>query len=318
MPTVTRRKRDANAQLRNFGKAGCAERRTSGLGLGVGCNSSLYTTLLDNGSAIAQSVITSFGQLGLEASSTYQADLSPSSLVSFGLELIGGACSTFGEQDIATSVVTLLLSIAIAAGTFDDMYVGDYWTINGVNWRVGGFDYLYRTGDVNLTKHHAVIVPDTSLGTGQMNATNTTEGGYAGSLMRTSGLDAAKATIEAAFPGHVLSHREYLTNAVLNSRPSGGAWFDSTVELMNENMVYGSGILRPVSDGVNVPNNSTTCRTLLPLFAFKPDLIYNVRATHWLRDVVSDASFAFVGGGGNAGTINASIVFPIRPYFLIG
>ncbi len=70
--------------------------------------------LLDNGSEIAKAVIKSFGQLGMEASSTYQSDLSPSNLVSFALELIGRACSTFGEQDIATSVVALLLSIAIA------------------------------------------------------------------------------------------------------------------------------------------------------------------------------------------------------------
>ena len=70
--------------------------------------------LLNNGSEIAKAVIKSFGQLGMEASSTYQSDLSPSNLISFALELIGRACSTFGEQDIATSVVALLLSIAIA------------------------------------------------------------------------------------------------------------------------------------------------------------------------------------------------------------
>ncbi len=70
--------------------------------------------LLDNGSAIAKSIITSFGQLGLQASSTYQADLSPSNLISFALDLIVRACGSFGEQDIATSVIALLLSIAIA------------------------------------------------------------------------------------------------------------------------------------------------------------------------------------------------------------
>ena len=70
--------------------------------------------LLDNGSAIAKAIITSFAQLGLEASSTYQADLSPSSLLSFALDLIVRSCGSFGEQDIATSVIALLLSIAIA------------------------------------------------------------------------------------------------------------------------------------------------------------------------------------------------------------
>ncbi|MCD8349180.1 MAG: P-type conjugative transfer protein TrbL [Planctomycetaceae bacterium] len=70
--------------------------------------------LLDNGSAIAKAFITSFAQLGLEASSTYQSDLSPSNLMSFALDLIVRSCGTFGEQDIATSVIALLLSIAIA------------------------------------------------------------------------------------------------------------------------------------------------------------------------------------------------------------
>ncbi|MDR0362996.1 MAG: P-type conjugative transfer protein TrbL [Planctomycetota bacterium] len=70
--------------------------------------------LLDNGSAIAKAIITSFAQLGLEASSTYQADLSPSNLLSFALDLIVRSCGSFGEQDIATSVIALLLSIAIA------------------------------------------------------------------------------------------------------------------------------------------------------------------------------------------------------------
>ncbi len=70
--------------------------------------------LLDNGSAIAKSLITSFAQLGLQASSTYQADLSPSNLISFALDLIVRSCGSFGEQDIATSVIALLLSIAIA------------------------------------------------------------------------------------------------------------------------------------------------------------------------------------------------------------
>jgi P-type conjugative transfer protein TrbL len=70
--------------------------------------------LLDNGSAIAKAIIKSFGQLGLEASSTYQSDLSPSNLISFALDLIVRSCGSFGEQDIATSVIALLLSIAIA------------------------------------------------------------------------------------------------------------------------------------------------------------------------------------------------------------
>ena len=38
---------------------------------------------------------------------------------------------------------------AIQNGTFEGMYIGDYWVINGVNWRIAAFDYWLRTGDKN-------------------------------------------------------------------------------------------------------------------------------------------------------------------------
>ena len=73
---------------------------------------------------------------------------------------------------------------AIAAGTFDDMYIGDYWTINGVNWRIAHFDYWLNCGDSETTTHHVVIVPDSTLYSAKMNETNTTAGGYLHSKMR--------------------------------------------------------------------------------------------------------------------------------------
>ena len=69
---------------------------------------------------------------------------------------------------------------AIANGSFDDLFIGDYWTISGVNWRIADFDYYYKVGDSSnniFTKHNVVVVPDTTLGyTFPMNSTDTTEG----------------------------------------------------------------------------------------------------------------------------------------------
>lgn len=126
-------------------------------------------------------------------------------------------------------------SAAIRSGKFTDLWVGDYWTIAGVNYRIADFDYFLRSGDTECTQHHAVIVPDTALYSAAMNPTNVTTGGYVGSEMYTKNLAQAKATIKAAFGAdHILMHREYLCNAVSNGRPSGGAWFDSDIELMSE------------------------------------------------------------------------------------
>ena len=215
---------------------------------------------------------------------------------------------------------------AIKAGTFDDLYIGDYWTIGGVNYRIAAFDYYLNSGDTSCTTHHVVIVPDTCLYNAQMHntssggyeggAANTTPGGYVGSDMYKSNLEQAKTTIKSAFSGHVLKHRIYLTNAVANGRASGGAWCDSEVDLMCEQMVYGSGIFSPVSDGSNVPANYRVEKSQLPLFQHEPSRICN-RATWWLRDVITASYFARVDNDGYASYDNASLSFGVRPALCI-
>ncbi|MBS5457551.1 MAG: hypothetical protein KHX60_01630 [Subdoligranulum variabile] len=207
---------------------------------------------------------------------------------------------------------------AISSGTFTDLYIGDYWVIGGVNWRIAAFDYYLNCGDTSFTKHHAVIVPDTCLYSAQMNTTNVTTGAYKGSAMYTANLTQAKSTINSAFgSSHVLSHRIYLSNATSNGRASAGEWTDSTVDLMCEHMVYGSGIFSPVSDGSNVPNNYRVEKGQLPLFALEPSRICN-RDTWWLRDVITAANFAIVGANGNADFYYASYSYGVRPAFCIG
>lgn len=224
------------------------------------------------------------------------------------------------------STVTTAQYAAIKAGTFDDLYIGDYWTIGGVNYRIAAFDYYLNSGDTNCTTHHVVIVPDTCLYNAQMHntssggwesgAANTTAGGYVGSDMYKSNLEQAKTTIKSAFSGHVLKHRIYLTNAVANGRASGGAWCDSEIYLMCEQMVYGSGIFSPVSDGSNVPANYRVEKSQLPLFQHEPSRIGN-RNNWWLRDVITASHFAIVDDSGLATCVNASYSRGVRPAFCI-
>lgn len=224
------------------------------------------------------------------------------------------------------STVTTAQYAAIKAGTFDDLYIGDYWTIGGVNYRIAAFDYYLNSGDTSCNTHHVVIVPDTCLYNAQMHntssgsyesgAANTTAGGYVGSDMYKSNLEQAKTTIKSAFSGHVLKHRIYLTNAVANGRASGGAWCNSEVDLMCEQMVYGSGIFSPVSDGSNVPTNYRVEKSQLPLFQHEPSRICN-RATWWLRDVITASAFARVDDRGSADYLAASSSLGVRPAFCI-
>lgn len=224
-------------------------------------------------------------------------------------------CNVFRGKNLGGGVSSAQKA-AIKDGSFDNLYIGDYWFINGVTWRIADMDYFLRCGDTNFTSHHLVIVPDTQLYTGKMNETHTTEGGYVGSLMYKSGLDQAKTAIAAAFGDLVTTHRDILCNAVSNGRQSGGGWFDSTVELMCERMVYGNSVFQPGCDGSFIPYNYTTGKSQFALFRMAPQYISN-RQWYWLRDVVSATSFAGVGYVGGAGCNNAGYVYGVRPYFVI-
>ncbi len=215
------------------------------------------------------------------------------------------------------SSVTAAQKAAIKAGTFDDLYVGDYWTIGGVNWRIVDINYWMRCGDTDFTTPHLVIMPDNKLYTAQMNETNITNGGYVGSLMYTTNLETAKTTIANAFGDMVLTHREYLTNAVTNGYASAGAWYDSTVELPNEIMMYGSYVHTPAGDGSVIPTRYTINKSQLALFKLVPKFIHN-RDYFWLRDVVSAALFAIVDDSGYANYYSASGSCGVRPVFAIG
>ena len=215
------------------------------------------------------------------------------------------------------TVVTAEQYAAIAAGTFDDMYIGDYWTISGVTYRIAAFDYYYHTGDAVCTTHHVTLVPDAKMYRHCMNDTNITTGGYVGSKMYTEGLEQAKTTINTAFgSAHVLTHRQYLCNAVTNGKPSGCSWYDSTVELMTEQNCYSGKVFGAGNDGSSVPALYTVDKSQYPLFAFRPDMITN-HNWFWLRDVVSDTTFAYAETSGYANYYYANFNAGVRPAFSI-
>lgn len=223
----------------------------------------------------------------------------------------------FRGKNLGTAL-TAVQKAAIKDGSFKGMFLGDYWSIGGRIWRIVDMDYWYNCGDTAFTSHHLVIMPDEALYNAQMNTTNVTTGGYVSSAMYKSNLANAKTIVNAAFQGSVLTHREYLCNAVANGRPSGGAWFDSSIELPNEPMMYGHPHFSPTSDSSTVPSIYTISKTQLALFMVCPRFIVNRSYNQWLRDVVSSAGFANVGIYGTTSYYGASASNGVRPVFPVG
>lgn len=243
-------------------------------------------------------------------------------LTNLTLQGAGAHNSLYRGNNLGTKVTDEQLK-AIHDGTFDGMYVGDYWVINNIVWRIVAFDYYYGTGDKPCTTHHVTVMPDGQLYTFAMNDTNTTVGGYVGSKMYTEGLKQAKTTIIAAFgKDHILTHRLYLVNACVDGVPNGNAWFDSQVELPTEFNMYGSRVMSASPAGgkinpwdANGNHAYEVDKSQYPAFAANPSLISKTGQWHWLRSIVSASSFAC--GNGYASCSNASNVYGVRPAFSI-
>lgn len=217
------------------------------------------------------------------------------------------------------------LSEQIAAGTFDDIFIGDYiiGKVSNRKYIVADLNYRLHCGDTECTTPHILMVPERIMGTAKMNDTNITTGAYVGSKMYTEYLTPFKTIIQNDFENaHILAHKNIFANAVTNGYESAGGWFDSSIELMNETMVYGCNIFKNITNDTNIPYNYTIDKSQLSLFRLKPEAIVALndagqRYWYWLRDVVSSSTFANVSYGGYANDGYASYAAGVRPAFLI-
>lgn len=223
----------------------------------------------------------------------------------------------FRGKNLGSSLTTEQKA-AIHDGSFEGIWLGDYWEINGIKWRIVDIDYWYNCGDETFTTHHVVVMPDTALYTAQINTSNVTTGGYVGSAMYTSNLGNAKTMISNAFGSdNVLTHREYLVNAATNGYPSGGAWLDSKVELPSEIMMYGTSIFASSENTSTVANMYTIDKSQLALFKVHPKFII-INTSYWLRDIAFSTSFAAVSNEGNSNCLPVSSTAGVRPVFAVG
>ena len=237
----------------------------------------------------------------------------------------GAHNAIYRGKDITDLFYDGTLSKQIAAGTFDDIYIGDYiiGKVSNRKYIVADINYRLHMGDTECTTPHVLMIPDRIMYTARMNATNTTAEAYIGSEMYKTNLASAKSTIQNDFESsHILAHRNRFANAVKDNYESGGVWADSTVDLMNEMMVYGSNAYHNCMNGTVIPDSYTTDNRQLSLFKLDHSKIIarndaGDRFWYWLRDVAGASWFCSVNLKGSCGYSGASHVDGVRPAFLI-
>ena len=219
------------------------------------------------------------------------------------------------------NAVTEEQKTAIQSGTFDDLFVGDYWEIDGVKWRIVDMDYWVNVGLSTLTKHHLVIMPDTAIATGAMyNAGETTNSGYINSLFCTqTKTETTESIIYSAFPGLILEMNIILSSNVENGIIKGyDVSSKSTHELPSEVMLFGSSLVSPPISPADTGGRGIAEKTQLALFRIAPSFTVVSGTGCWLRDIATETDFVGISALGMMESASCYTKKGFRPVFAIG
>lgn len=163
---------------------------------------------------------------------------------------------------------------AIKDGSFQGMFIGDYFNVLGI-WRIVDFDYWYGTGikmddgeNGVCGEHHLVIMPDSSViyghewsGAYNENVPVVTTG-YANCYIRNKMKTLSGNNIKTVFKaGSILTHKEPLTISTTTTEV-----MDCDIELPSQTMFLGHNQIE-----IQVPTEINSRQ--LALFALNPNYI---------------------------------------------
>lgn len=210
----------------------------------------------------------------------------------------------FRGKYLGASVTSAQLA-AIDNGTFDDLFVGDYWTINGVNWRIADIDYCQ-----SVSKHHLLMLPDSGLYETQLHNSRASNLFYINSAMFSTNLEQAKTTIAAGFPGMVLPFTELYGTSVSDITER-----TVTAEIPYPMMITGSIIMMSAS---YIGRTHSKFQQQLALIRLCPRFIAS-DGIYWLRELSNGSQYAYLAcDGGRLGANEVQNQANVRPYFLLG
>lgn len=218
----------------------------------------------------------------------------------------------------------------IQNGSFHDMFIGDYFSINGSSYVIADINYKKGHGDTISLGNHLVLMPTDwsktptqtlapdGKTTHYMNDTDTTAGGFAGSKLYKTYLPQIQQKLETDFGSHLVQFREVVSTHVDDSgAPDQAEWRDAKVMIPSETMIYGAMVNGNNKNGswYNVGDDVSQ----LALMRLNSEERNFHRQNIWLRDIHSALGFANAGNIGDANWNTASYAgFGVRAFFLIG
>ena len=218
------------------------------------------------------------------------------------------------------TVLTDEQKTAITSGTFDDLYIGDFWIINGHTYFIAKF-----TSNNNIK----IMMLSNILYNAPMNETDTNEGGYYNSWMYSEGLRQAGEIIATDFGDLVKSFSEYVPNTNLSgyfvwgmtstNQTIAAQTMPYKCMIPTYKMLYGRSFTRYPQDWYCYHSN-----TQLPIALFEARrYIMNGGGTYWLQECYNATdTFLLKDANGITGwdqyKNKASTLRGVRVVFFIG
>lgn len=132
--------------------------------------------------------------------------------------------NTYRGKNLGTEF-TLEQQEAIRTGTFEDLYVGDYWVDNNTIWRIVDIDYFKSLGEMKndvvvqpSPTNTLIVMPDNALYKAPFNTTVAATVGYNNSSVHTTGLTTAKTMINSFFGSdHIANNFRYISSVACSA-----------------------------------------------------------------------------------------------------
>lgn len=228
----------------------------------------------------------------------------------------------FRGQSLGSSVTAAQLA-AIADDSFDDLYVGDYWTTEfsyggntfNVNWRIADIDYYIGRGNPALTAHHLLIMPDCTLANAQLNSYAASA--YYNTDMYATVLPALLSAIQSQFTDKILTFYDVYGTSTSDIQNRA-----RQIEIPSSFMCLGSTLMSNTTNAIAVRTNFFD---RIALFNICPEYLSYKAYTgatgnvdsYWTRTNGTNTN-EWVVIGTRAGQADAADTFGVRPFFLLG
>lgn len=198
-----------------------------------------------------------------------------------------------------------------------DLYLGDYWEIDGNKWRIVDFNYYLGKGETSWNSYeHMVIMPDKPVYSSAWHSNpDVNSSGYYYSKIYDD--------TESYFYDNIVDvifnyDYGYAFNQLISDNSEFGMFWDvdQDVTIPNEIQIFGSYIKTP-----NIGENRDTSDTSqLSLMKHCPEFINPSRTSYWLRDYnpqEGSGNPVFVDPSGCSYTATPIYAKGVRPLFCV-